>query len=180
MIHRRNGPKIAQGLVHEIGSGDRAIPEPCYTTARSEEDYRDAIMVPIPRGALPATVDGIRRVAINMPATAMVVADTLMLGSVNPAMVDPILDEIGVRRWMNRQMVPMRYGREPGSEDGDVEWARLAAADRGADLQWLIHVGGDQDAHCVAQAVGRRLGTMVTGAPVWAQHSDTRTFYNNP
>ena len=52
-------------------------------------------MVPIPRGGLPAALDGIRRVAMGIPIAATVVAGTLMIGNVSPTMVEPILEEIG-------------------------------------------------------------------------------------
>ena len=66
------------------------------------------MVVPVPRGALPVAIEGVRRVTTSIPITAMVVAGTLMTGNVNPAMVEPILGEMGVRRWMNRLVVPMR------------------------------------------------------------------------
>ena len=77
---------------------------------------------------------------------------------------------------MNKLMVPMRYARAPGDGRGGMEWARLTAADRGADLQWLVETGGDHDADRMAEAVGRRLGAAVSGSPVWAQHPDTGAF----
>ena len=70
-------------------------------------------------------------------------------------------------------MVPIRCTREPGDGDSNNEWARLIAADRGADLQWQIDTGGDHDAERIARSVGRRLGAAVTGVPVWAQHPDS-------
>ena len=49
----------------------------------------------------------------------------------------------------------------------------------GADLQWLVGTGGDHDADSVARAIGRRLGTMVTGAPVWAHRpQNTKKVHN--
>ena len=75
-------------------------------------------------------MEGVRRVATSIPIAAMVVAGTLMLGNVSPTMVDPISEEIRVRRWMNRLMAPMRYAKETGNGGGGVEWARLTAADR--------------------------------------------------
>ena len=99
-----------------------------------------------------------------------------MTGNVSPTMVGPMQEETGARRWMNNLMVPMRYAREPEGGDGSADWARLTAADRGADLQWLVDTGGGHEADSIAGAVGRRLWTMVTGAPVWAQHPDTGAF----
>ena len=36
--------------------------------------------------------------------------------------------------------------------------------------------GGDHDADRIAGAVGRRLGAVVSGAPVWAQRPDTGAY----
>ena len=46
--------------------------------------------MPIPRGALPIAIEGVRRVTTSIPITGMVVAGTLMVGDVSPAMVEPI------------------------------------------------------------------------------------------
>ena len=57
-----------------------------------------------------------------------------------------------------------------------MEWVRVIAADKGADLQWLVDTGGDHDAGGVARAIGRRLGAATSGTPVWAQHPDTGAY----
>ena len=90
----------------------------------------------------------------------MVAASTLMIGNISPAMVEPILDEIGVRRWTNKLMTPMRNLKGPRDDRTDMEWVRVIAADKGADLQWLVDTGGDHDAGGVARAIGRRLGAV--------------------
>ena len=73
-------------------------------------------------------------------------------------MVEPILDERGVRQWMGQLLAPIRRTKEPSGEgQGGGEWIRLPTADRGADLQWLIETGGDHDADNIARAVGRML-----------------------
>ena len=81
-----------------------------------------------------------------------------------------------MRQWMKRLMAPARYAREPDCGDGNGEWVRLTAADRGADLQRLVDTGGDHNADSIARAVGRRLGTVVAGAPVSAQRPGTGAF----
>ena len=99
--------------------------------------------------------NGIRTVTRSCYATAwseeMVAAGTLMLGNDSPTLVEPMLDEIGARSWMNRLMIPMRYAREPGDVRGGMEWVRIVVADKGADLQWLVDTGGDHDADGVAR-----------------------------
>ena len=45
----------------------------------------------------------------------------------------------------------MRYAREPGDGRGGMEWAGITAADRRADLQWLVETGGGHDADSVAR-----------------------------
>ena len=88
-------------------------------------DYRDAIMAPVPRGALPAALGGVRRAAASIPITAMVVARTLMLGNVSRTMVGPILEGIGARQWTNRLMAPMRCVKEPGDDGANMEGVRV-------------------------------------------------------
>ena len=73
-------------------------------------------------------------------------------------------------------MAPIRYVKEPGDDRANIEWVRVPAADKGADLQWLVDTGGDRDADGVARAVGRRLATAASGTPVWAQHPDTGAY----
>ena len=58
MIHGRGGDSVARGIVQAIGNGNRAAPETGYATAWMEEDYRDAVMAPVPRGAIPAAIEG--------------------------------------------------------------------------------------------------------------------------
>ena len=162
MIHGRGGGSVARKLVQSIGHGSRTAPETGYATAWTEEDYRDAVVAPAPRGAIPAAIEGFKRVIADIPITAMIAAGTLMLGNVGPAMVEPILDEIGCRGWNNRLTTPMRYVKEPGGDSGNAEWVRIVAADRGADLQWLVDTGGDHDADGVARARGRMLETTAS------------------
>ena len=102
----------------------------------------------------------------------MLAAGTLMIGNVSPTMVEPVLEKIGCRGWNSRLTTPMRYVKEPG--DGrHMEWIRVIAADKGADLQWLVDTGGDHDADGAARAIGGVLGTTASGTPVWAQRPDT-------
>ncbi len=104
----------------------------------------------------------------------MVSGGSLLLGGAAAALVQPIIDAIGARRWVPLVAPPVRLLCEPSS-DG-VAMVRLLAADRGHDLQWLVDTGGDLDVDVVAVAVGRHINGIVSGAPVFALHPDTEAY----
>ena len=64
-----------------------------------------------------------------------------MVARASPAMVHPVIDAIGARRWIPGIAPPTRFVCEPTEVSSMGERVGLVAADRGHDLQWLIDAG---------------------------------------
>ena len=144
-----------------------------WTTAM----HRDAVVLTLPRGAIPAVMDGVRRMAASFPVSGMVMAGAVVLGGTSPALVAPMLEGTTADKWIGRLFPAVRLVCEAGSTSGDGdEWIRIPLAERGHDLQWLVDTGGDIDADLVARTVGNLIGGMVAGAPVNALHPDSDAF----
>ncbi|MFM7983417.1 MAG: hypothetical protein ACKPKO_29245, partial [Candidatus Fonsibacter sp.] len=141
------------------------------------ENYRDAVIIPAPRRAFAALIEGLRQVGTRFPISAMIAGSAVWVGGLTPAMVAPVMDTLGVDQWMGRIHRPVRIEQEAnnaGPHGGVV--ARLSAADKGQDLQWLVDTGGDIDADEVGCALGSLIGAAVSSAPVNALHPDSGIF----
>ena len=62
--------------------------------------HRDAVFLQIPRGAVPVVVDTVICVSQQFSVSVMLSGGTLMLGGATAALLQPIIDAIGARRWV--------------------------------------------------------------------------------
>jgi hypothetical protein len=177
VVHGPTALAAAGELVRRLGTGTGGFDGGRYMAAWTMQMHRDGVLLALPRGAIPAVVEGVRYMAATFLVSVMIVGGMVILGGVTLATVDPILEGTTAGRWLGGVHLPVRLLWEPEDRERPHEaWIRLAAADRGHDLQWLIDTGGDLEAYQVARALGDQIGAMVTAAPVNAMHPDTEEF----
>ncbi|MFM7982207.1 MAG: hypothetical protein ACKPKO_23095, partial [Candidatus Fonsibacter sp.] len=116
-----------------FGAGTGAFREGQYVVAWTIDQFRDAVLLPVPRGAFAASVDGIRRVAARFPVSGMIAGGSLWLGGLSPTMVEPVMEMTGLQIWMERIHEPLRLVVEPGLPSlPGCTWARLVSAEKRA------------------------------------------------
>ena len=169
LVHGPAAEQAARAILRQVRTHEGADGPGSLVSAWMLDDLRDAVMVVVPRGAVPTAVEGLRGVMRRYGVRPVIAGGVLAFSGAPPAVVDGILDEAGLRRWMATLTPAVRLGIGPpgASPAGTYTPCRLGHAAAGHDLQWLVRVDG-VDCDEVGRAVGRLVGHPVFAAPVEA------------
>ena len=110
MVHGGGATTDLEQLRRVIGCGGGVATVGRYYSAWTHEMHRDAVLLQVPRGALPVLVEATRCVSGHLPISVMVTGGTLMLGGAPAAKVQPMIDATGARRWIPAVAPPVRLG----------------------------------------------------------------------
>lgn len=127
-------------------------------SAWGEDEWREGVILTCARGAIPAVVKGLRRVAAASPA-------------MDPGLAGAAVQAAGAARWMKAlcPLVRLCAGPIRGAGRG---WAECHMRFTEAAL-WLVRTGGTTCCGEVARSMGRAVRAAVSSAPVDAYDAQT-------
>jgi hypothetical protein len=135
IVHGPRAELAARELVERLGTGTGWQEAGCYTAAWTVRMHRDGVLLPLPRGALPAIVEGVRAMATAFPISVMLVGGMAILGGVDPAMVRPVLEGTTAEQWLGNMHLPVRMLYEPDDPDHGGDGRRHQQEGREQSLQ---------------------------------------------
>ena len=165
-------------LTQEIKAAATRADRSALAHAWQQDDWKDAVLLRIPGGALPAAVEAIREQTAALGCRAMIGGGGLLVSNLAPAGVEAFLETSGIGRWVRGTQVPLRLAGDTclHSPEGPFWPVRIAMAAAGHEAQALIR-GACATGHMdVARAVTASIEHAVTTTAVHAYDPATDNY----
>ena len=138
------------------------------------EHWRDAVVLLVPVGAIPAIVAEAWRVGALLGFRASCEAGAILLGDILPDQVEAALEAIGARPWLRAMTPPVRLTADSAlTADGHVTM-RIARPQTGRDLYWVVRTQGEAEPLDVEAAMTELLHSPVKAAEALVYDPATR------